>query len=221
MSGRGSQTSTESEPSWDHRQWGKKLSRKAVIRTLFTFYWGRGKKIGRCWQFTFIAQKREENISNPHYWENCFANSTYRACIWSIAEREDRRHWLVGSGKKNLLRKRKIWRIQGTAHHVIAASILFNTDIALRTLGKQKHLLDPTLSPADFWRMTTLAWLFYPGFPSLPFFKYAYVKILIYIHSYSHQLRAAQFKRRQKARDVAQQHWIACSRKQVCCCCCF
>jgi len=29
-----------------------------------------------------------------------FPNSTYHACIWSIAEREDRRHWLMESGKK-------------------------------------------------------------------------------------------------------------------------
>lgn len=53
-------------------------------------------------------------------------------------------------GKKILLRTRKVRCVQGIAHHVIAASVLFNTDIALGTLGKQKHLLDPALSLAAF-----------------------------------------------------------------------
>lgn len=154
----------------------------------------------QCSQFISITHKKRTSLK--HLAEKT-VSKFYLPCLHLEHCWKRRQEALVnGKWKKIQLRTRKVWCIQGTAHHVIAASILFNTDIALRTLGKQKHLLDPTLSPADFLRMTVFAGQFY-----LCSLFYFYMHVWKYL------------ERRQKARDVTQQHQTACSRQQVCCCC--
>lgn len=145
-----------------------------------------GKYFRPCSQFVFISQKKEKGLSPLTNIAEKTASKSNLPCLhlehcW---KRRDKRHLVSRKcGNKIPLRRREVWHVQGITHHVIAASILFNTDIALGTLRKQKQLLDPTL--AAFWRMTALVWLFLSAFFSLKYAftyeTYSHMRILAFI----------------------------------------